>query len=327
VIRQRWPVLSYVGRRMAAGVATLLIASLLIFCAIQIIPGDVTQMVLGRNASPARIAQIQASLHLQSSVPERYLHYIGGIAVGDLGVSTAGLVQGVHIPVANIVFPALRNSLVLAVICIMIFIPLTATLGLLSGYWGGRSVDHLISTVTLSIGALPEFIIGTGVIAFFFTQLHLFPPVSEMPSGDTPLRHLNLLVLPVMTLVLPSLAFGSRLLRASVIDVMAQDYITAAQINGVSKRRIITRHLLPNALIPTVQVIAQQAQYLIGGVVIVESVFDYPGIGNELVRAIAVRDVQVIMVTTTLLAIIYLGINIVADVICALLDPKQKAIS
>ena len=323
--RRRWPVLSYVGRRIAAGVGTLLIASLLIFCAIQIIPGDVTQMVLGRNASPTRIAQVQASLHLQASVPQRYLNYLAGIVVGDLGESTAGLVQGVHIPVANIVFPAFRNSLVLAVICIAIFIPLTAALGVASGYWAGRSVDHLISTVTLSIAALPEFIIGTGAIAFFFTQLQLFSPVSEMPSGDTPLRHLNLVVLPVMTLVLPSLAFGSRLLRASVIDVMAQDYITAAQINGVPKRRVITRYLLPNALIPFVQVIAQQAQYLIGGVVVVESVFDYPGIGNQLVRAIAVRDVQVIMVTTTLLAIVYMGINIVADVTCALLDPKRTA--
>ena len=327
MIKRRWPVLSYVGRRLAAGVVTLLVASLLIFAAIQVIPGDVAQIVLGRTASPARLAEVQSSLHLQASLPVRYWDYVRGIVVGDLGESTAGLVQGVHTPVARIVLPAFRNSIILAVTCIAMFIPLTAVLGLVSGYWAGRGVDHLISTATLSVGALPEFIIGTGAIALFFTELHLLSPVSEMPSGDTPLRHLDLLVLPAMTLVLSSLAFGSRLLRASVIDVMGQDYIATAQINGVPRRRVVTRYLLPNALIPTVQVIAQQAQYLIGGVVVVESVFDYPGIGNQLVRAIAVRDVQVIMVTTTLLAIVYIGINIVADVVCALLDPKRRAMA
>ena len=218
-IGRRWPITRFVLRRLAAGAATLFVVSVLIFGAIQIIPGDVIQIVLGRSANPASVARVEKSLNLQDSIPVRYLTFVEKIATGDLGESTAGLVQGVHTPVAGFVLPALRNSMILAFICIALFIPATAVLGLVSGYWAGRGIDHSISTITLAIAALPEFIIGTGAIVLFFTQLDLFSPVSQIPNGDNPLNHLSLLVLPVITLLLSSLAFGSRLLRASVIDV------------------------------------------------------------------------------------------------------------
>jgi len=322
--RHRWPLAAYAGRRIVAGVITLFIATILIFLVIQILPGDVAQIVLGRNSNPQRVAEINAQLHLNASLPSRYWQYLTGLLAGNLGNSTAGLVQGVQTSVSGIVGPALAHSLELALIVMVLFVPLTLVLGVVSGSRVGGGIDHSISTTTLAISALPEFLVGTVLIFLFFTELGWFAPVSEIPQGESPFAHPNLLVLPVLTLLLVSAAFGARLLRASVAEVLTQDYITSARLNGYSQRRIISRYLLPNALVPTIQILAQQIQYLIGGIVIVEAVFNYPGIGNQLVRAISVRDVQEIMVITTILAALYISINIIADVLCVAIDPKVR---
>lgn len=320
----RFPVLAYALRRVLAGIATLFIASILIFGSIQILPGNVAQVVLGRSATPERVLLLEGQLHLNDSLVSRYFHYLGGFLSGNFGNSTAALVQGTHVSVSSVVGPALLNSLVLAVIVLALFIPLSLLLGFVSGRKAGSLTDQALSSTTLAIGALPEFLIAIVLIYFFFTQLNLFAPVSGIQPGQSALDAPSSMVLPGLTLLLVSLAFGSRLLRASVVEVLSKEYIAVARMNGVSTRRIYSRYLFPNALVPSVQILAQQTQYLLGGIVIVESVFNYPGIGQQLVRAIAVRDVQEIMIIATILSVAYIAINILADIVCVLLDPRVR---
>jgi peptide/nickel transport system permease protein len=320
----RFPVLGYAAKRVLAGLVTLVIATFLIFASIQVLPGNVAEVVLGRNATPERVAQLEGQLHLDDSLWSRYVDYLHGFVTGDFGYSTAALVQGSQVKVSDVVGTALANSLVLAGLVLIFFIPLSLVLGFVSGRRAGSALDHVVSTSTLAVGALPEFLIGTLLIYVFFTQLGWFPPISSLAPGTSALENLNSLVLPVLTLLLVSIAFGSRLLRASVVDVLAKDYVAVARMNGISEGRVNLRYLLPNALVPSVQILAQQIQYLLGGIVVVESVFNYPGIGAELVRAISVRDVQEIMIIATILSVAYIFINIVADIVCVLLDPRVR---
>ena len=320
----RFPVLVYAFKRVLAGLVTLLIATFLIFASIQILPGNVAEVVLGRNATPDRLAQLETQLHLNESIWSRYLDYLHGFLTGDFGYSTAALVQGSQVKVADVVGEGLTNSLILAGFVLVIFVPLSLALGFISGRKAGSSVDHVLSTSTLAVGALPEFLIGTLLIYFLFTKLGWFSPISSLPPGTSALQNLTSMALPVLTLLLVSLAFGTRLLRASIVEVLSKDYVAVARMNGVSERRINTHYLLPNALVPSVQILAQQTQYLLGGIVVVETVFNYPGIGAELVRAISVRDVQEIMIIATILSVAYIAINIVADIVCVLLDPRVR---
>ena len=240
------------------------------------------------------------------------------------GYSTAGLVQGEKVSVGSIIGPAFAHSAVLALITMLLYIPMVLIIGLVAGMRAGSKRDTAISVTSLAVSSLPEFLVGTLLIVIFFYNLGLLPPVSTIAPGSTPFSNVKILVLPVLTLLLVSLAFGSRVLRACVADIVSQDYVVLARIHGYKKRRIVVRYVLPNALPPTVQLMAQQLQYLIGGLVIVESVFDYPGIGTALVNAISVHDVQVVMVISLILAAFYVFVNVVADVVAILLDPRVR---
>jgi peptide/nickel transport system permease protein len=321
---RRFPLLNYAIRRVLAGVITLIVATFLIFACIQLLPGNVAQVVLGRNATPARLAQVDAQLHLDDNVAVRYFHYLGGFLSGHFGDSTAALVQQTHVSVSSVVGPALANSLILALIVLVLFVPCSLLLGYASGRRPGGKVDHFISTTTLAVGALPEFLVGIVLIYLLFTWLGWFPPISTLNPGQSPLSDLKGLVLPVLTLLLVSMAFGARLLRASIIEVMNKEYIAVARLNGIEHRRIVLRYLLPNAVSPSIQILAQQTQYLLGGIVVVESVFNYPGIGRALVQAVSARDIQEIMIIATILAVAYIAINIIADIACALFDPRVR---
>lgn len=320
----RFPVLGYALRRIAAGLATLLVATFLIFASIQVLPGNVAQVVLGRNATPERLSRLEQQLHLDDGLVSRYWDYLHGFVTGQFGVSTAALVQNSRVTVSSVIRPEIRNSLFLAALVLVIFVPVSLVLGFAAGRRSGSATDHAISTTTLAVGALPEFLIGSLLVYLFFTRLGWFPPISSLPPGSSASDNLESLVLPVLTLLLVSLAFGSRLLRASIVDVLRKEYIAVARLNGYSNARIVVRYLFPNALVPSIQILAQQTQYLLGGIVVVESVFNYPGLGAELVRAISVRDVQEIMIIATILSVAYIAINILADLACVLLDPRTR---
>ena len=323
-LRQRHALGVYIGRRVVIGLVTTFITSVLIYIAIIALPGNVVQAVLGKNATPQQIADIERQLNGGLPLWERYFKFLGNLLTGHLGNSTAALVQGNKVSVSGTVVPALEHSAVLAVITLIVFVPIMITLGVLAGLKPGSPRDSVITTGALSVGALPEFFIGTVLIALFFDQLNLLPPVSIIAQGSSVLSNPKGLVLPVATLLLTSVGFGSRLLRASVAEIVSQDYVTMARINGYNERSIILKYILPNALAPTVQIVAQQLQYLIGGIIVVESVFSFPGIGNDLVRAIQSQDTQQILVIATILAAIYIFINLVADIICVFLDPKVR---
>jgi peptide/nickel transport system permease protein len=317
-------VLAFLARRIATGLIALVVASILVFGAVQVLPGDVAQVVLGRTATPERLAIVRADLHLNDAVPVRYLQWLEGMVTGSFGDSSAALAQGEVLPVWHAIRTPLRNSLILAGITIVIFIPLCLVLGTAAALRAGRRTDHAISLAALALSSLPEFLVGTLLIVIFFSQLNVLPPVSTLGPGQSPLSNPKALVLPVLTLLGVSTAFGTRLLRASIVEVLREDYVGMARLNGFRERRVIWRYALRNALAPSVQVLAQMVQYLIGGIIITESVFNYPGIGSALVQGVLVRDVQVVSVVAMLLAAIYIVVNILADLAVVFLVPRLR---
>jgi peptide/nickel transport system permease protein len=314
----------FVVRRVSAGLLTLLVASFLIFAAVQILPGDVASVVLGKTATPEKVEAIRQDLNLDESLPERYWLFISNVGTGHFGNSSAALVQGRELSVWSVIRTPLRNSLILALITILLFVPLCLLLGTISALRAGRAADHAISVPSLVASAMPEFLVGTLLIVIFFTQLDLFPPVAEVGTGETPFTHPDALVLPVLTLLSVSLALGIRLIRASMFDVLRADYVRMARLNGQPERRVVVRYALRNALGPGIQAIAQTMQYLLGGIIITESVFNYPGIGNKLVQAVSLRDFQEVGVIAMILAATYIVINIVADLLVMLAVPKLR---
>ena len=322
---RRHPVAAFLARRLAAGLVTLLAASFFIFFATNVLPGNVAEAVLGKTATPAAVAQLDHKLHLNRPFLARYGSWLGDALTGNLGQSAVQLAQGAtSAPVVSEIGTPARNSLILAGLTILLMIPLTILLGVIASLRVGRWTDHAISMTSLVVGSLPEFVFGTLLILVFFNEFKLLPPVALLAPGQSPLSHATILVLPVLTLLGVTLAAGIRQIRAGMVEVMQHDYVTLAQINGLSPRRILWRYGLRNALGPSVQITAQNIQYLIGGIIIVESVFDYPGLGTFLWNAVTTRDVTQVEGVALLLAAVYILINIFADLIVVFLVPKLR---
>lgn len=324
-IGRRHPILKFVIGRVVAGVATLFVVSVLIFAATNVLPGNVAEAVLGRNATPALIHQLDARLNLDRPLVSRYVLWLGGMLRGDFGQSGVAIAENnPNSSIASSIGSPLRNSLILAVITAVLLVPLTLLFGALAGIRAGRKLDHAISTPALVAAGLPEFVTATLLIVIFFTELHLLPPVSTLNPGQSPLSRPSLLVLPVLTLLAVALGAGIRQVRAGMIEVLEQDYFRVAELNGLRGKRLLYAYALRNAVAPAVQSIAQNIQYLVGGIIIVESVFSYPGIGTYLVFAVNARDVTQVQAAAMILATLYIAINIVADLIVVLLVPKLR---
>lgn len=319
------PVVAFVGRRLVGAVAALFVASVLIFASTAILPGDAASVVLGRGATPEAVKQLDRQLDLDRPLLEQYTSWLGGFVHGDLGDSSVGLAQGAeHAPIWALIADPVKNSLILALVTALFMIPLSLGLGALSAVFAGRPIDHLISIGSLAAIALPEFVIGSLLIAVFFVWLDVLPPVAIIPPGDDPLSHPTKLVLPVATLLLASLAASIRMLRAGMIEVLQTDYVQTARLNGVAERWVLWRYAMRNALAPSIQVLAQNLQWLIGGIIITESVFAYPGIGTTLVTAVGNRDLTLVQSVAMLIAIVYVLLNLVADLLVVLLVPKLR---
>lgn len=304
---------------------TLVLASALIFVATNALPGDVAQIVLGKYATPARVTALRQELNLDHPLVVRYADWLGGAGHGDLGQSAVELANGApSAPVAHIIKTPLRNSAILALCATVLLIPLSLFVGTAAAVRAGRASDYAVSYTALVIGSLPEFVVGTFLIAVFFSTLDLLPPVALVPPGASPLDNTEALVLPVLTLLLVSLAFSARQVRSGVIEVLRQDFVTMARLSGLAERRVLWRYVLRNALAPSVQIFAQSLQYLFGGIIIVEAVFTYPGIGQLLVESVSERDVTLVQGITLVLAAAYIAINIVADLIVVFLVPKLR---
>ena len=288
------------------------------------LPGDAASAVLGRTASPEQLAEMQELMGLDRPAHERYLDWLGGVLTGDLGNSAAGYAAGGEAPIWDGIAPKIGNSLVLAGITALLMVPVALVLGVLAAVRAGRPVDHAISVGSLAIISLPEFIIGSLLILLFFSWLDVLPPVSLVPPGESPLARPEALVLPVLTLLGASLAASIRMVRAGMLEALNAECVTMARLNGLRERVVVARYALRNALAPSVQVFAQNIQYLVGGIVVTEYLFSYPGLGKELVDAVAIRDVREVQSVALLVAAVYVLLNIVADLLVVLLVPKLR---
>jgi peptide/nickel transport system permease protein len=322
--RRRRPLLRFVVRRLVAAAATLFVVSILIFAGTEVLPGDAASAVLGRTASPEQLAEMQELMGLDRPAHERYLDWLGGLLTGDLGNSAAGYAAGGESPIWDEIAPKIGNSFTLAAVTTLLMIPLALVLGVLAAVRAGRPLDHVISVSSLAIISLPEFIIGSLLILLFFSWLDVLPPVSLIAPGTSPLSEPDALVLPVLTLLGASLAASIRMVRAGMVETLSSEYVTMARLNGLRERAVITRYALRNALAPSVQVFAQNIQYLVGGIVVTEYLFNYPGLGKELVDAVAIRDVREVQSVALLIAAFYVLVNIVADVLVVLLVPRLR---
>ena len=323
--RETSPVLRFLVRRIAGAFLALLAASIVIFAGTVLLPGDAASVVLGRNATPQNVATLNHQMGLDKPAYQEYSDWLTGFVHGDLGDSAVGLAQGEKsAPIWPLISDAVKNSLILAAIAALFMIPLSLVLGAIAAIYAGKPVDHVISIGSLAAIALPEFVIGSLLVGVFFVGLNWLPPVAIVPPGDDPLSHPTKLVLPVATLLFASLAAGIRMVRAGMIEVLQTEYVQTARLNGLAEKRVLTRYAMRNALAPSVQVLAQNLQWLIGGIIITESVFAYPGIGSSLVTAVGNRDVTVVQSVAMLIAIVYVLVNLVADLIVLLLVPKLR---
>jgi peptide/nickel transport system permease protein len=313
------PLLAYVIRRILTGVGLALVVSFIVFGATQILPGNAAASILGDKATPEAVALVEEELGLDRPILVQYRDWITDFVRGDLGASF-----GAQVPVEDIIGKRAENTITLGLISLALIIPISILMGVLSGLRPGRAFDHTVSFYSLVNIALPEFVVGTFLIALLGVRLGWFPPVSLIPPEDSALSHPDLLVLPVLTLVIGAIAYNNRLVRAGVIDAMRSDYVRTGRLNGLSERRVVWRHALPNALAPGVQIFASTVQWLLGGAIAVEVVFGFPGLGQGLVDAVNVRDIPVVQAIAMYIALLYIGINIVADLITVLLIPKLR---
>jgi peptide/nickel transport system permease protein len=309
-----------VVRRLALGVLTLWLISLVVFAAVVALPGDAATAILGRTASPDRVAALREQLHLNESVVSQYLHWVGGVLTGSFGESAA-----TQQPVSQLLSDRVGNSLFLVLISALVAIPLSIGIGVWTAMRRDRAVDHVTSTTTLVLAALPEFVIGIFLVLLFATSVfHWFPAVSLLAPGEHAWADPNVVVLPAATLVLAVTPYISRIMRGSMIEVLESEYVTMARLKGLSERRVIWAHAVPNAIVPAIQVTALQLAWMAGGVVMVEFVFSYPGIGAALVDSVDKRDIPVVQTVTMLAAGVYVLLNLLADLATILVTPKLR---
>ncbi|MER5177238.1 ABC transporter permease [Streptomyces sp. NPDC002896] len=310
---------SFVARRVAAALGTLLLSSVLVFLAVQALPGDVATQVLGKDATPDAVAALREKLKLDQPAWERYADWIQGALHGDFGTS---LVSGKA--VGGEVAMYLGNSAVIALVTILFAVTGSLLLGILAGLYRDRWPDHLISTVSLVGMSVPEFVVATVLVLCFSVALPVFPAVVLYGPEASVGQLLPAVWLPAAALAVVMAAYIVRMSRTSVIDVMASEYVTTARLKGLSTWRVVTRHALPSALLPTLHVIALNVAWLAGGVAVVENVFNYPGIGKLMLSSVQNRDLPVIQAIALISAVVYVVCNLAADLGAMALNPKLR---
>ncbi|MFJ7243063.1 ABC transporter permease [Kitasatospora sp. NPDC098652] len=308
--------------RLAAAAGTLLAASVLVFAATALAPGDAAAARLGGRAGPEQIAELRHGLGLDQPPWTRYGHWLWHALQGDLGTSYAN-----GRPVAELIAGRAGNSLLLGAVAAALLVPLALGLGLWAGMRAGRAADRVVSGVTLTLVSLPEFVIGTLLVLLLAVGLGWLPAVSLPPAGQGVLSRPQILVLPVLTLLSVSLAQNVRLVRAGVIAAGDSDAARTARLGGVPEHRVVLRWILPAAVVPAVPVLARYLAYLLGGTLVAETLFGYPGLAAALVNATAARDAPVVQGVTLLVAGVTVTLNLFADLLAAALNPAARSTS
>jgi len=310
----------FILRRLLLGIVVLILVSILVFLATQALPGDPARAILGRSATPASLAALRRQLHLDQPVFTQYWTWITGLLHGNLGTSLAA-----QEPVSTLLAPKLVNSAVLVALAAVLSIPLSIAIGAWAAFRREKAFDQASSNLLLAAAALPEFVVGLVlVILFATTVLHVLPAVSTVPPGSRPWNDWLALVLPTLTLVIAVAPYVARIMRASMIEVLESDYVEMARLKGLPERTVLIRHALPNALGPVFQVIALNLAYLAGGIILVEVVFNYTGIGSATAEAVVNHDLPVIQALAILLAAVYVVLNLLADLATILVTPKLR---
>jgi peptide/nickel transport system permease protein len=319
------PVLRTALQRLGLGAITLLVVSIVIFSAVTMLPGNFATAILGQSATPETVAAFKRSVGLDKPPVVRYFSWIGGVLEGDFGssFSSAGALAGGHErTVVSLVVPRLRNTLFLAGLTAAIAVPLSLILGMLAALYRNSIFDRLVNLVTLTSISVPEFFVAYILMLFLAIRFPLFYSLANV-NADTPfLERAARCALPVMTLILVIVAHMMRMTRAAIINILASPYIETARLKGVSPGRIIYRHALPNALAPIATVVAINLAYLIVGVVVVEVVFVYPGIGQLMVDSVSARDIPVVQACALIFAVTYIGFNLLADIVSIVTNPR-----
>jgi peptide/nickel transport system permease protein len=305
-----------VAQRAALGLLSLVIVSAVIFTAVSFLPGDFATAVLGRSATPDAVAAFQLQLGLDKPWPVRYLDWLGGALVGDFGTSFSSR------PVGNVIGPRFINTLKLAATTAAIAVPIAIFLGIICARYRNKPIDRFLSAATLASISLPEFFIAYVLMLILAAKLHIFPSLSSIRAGMDIWEQLYRMALPIMTLLFVTLAHMMRNTRAALIGVMSRPYIEMARLKGEPEMRVILRHALPNAIGPIASVVAINLAYLIAGVVVVEVVFVYPGIGQTMVDAVRNRDVPVVQACALVFSATYILLNLLADILSIVSNPR-----
>ena len=310
----------FVVRRLLLGVVTLFITSLIIFAATQVLPGDAARSILGRSATPESLAELRRQLGLDEPVLTQYWEWISGVLTGDLGTSLAN-----GLPVSEVIGERIVYSLFLMVIAAVISVPLGIALGAASARRRDSAFDQTTSVATLGLAALPEFVVGiTLVVLFATTVFEWLPGVAVTEPGVGPWNYPKELILPVITLVIAVVPYTARIMRASTVEILESDFVEMARLKGLPERRVLWRHAVPNALAPTFQVTALNLAYLAGGIVVIEAVFNYQGVGLLLVDSVRARDMPVVQAVALLIAALYVILNLLADLATILVSPRLR---
>ncbi len=311
--------LKLIAQRIALGVLLLLAVSVLIFMGTEILPGDVAQSILGQSATPEALANLRRDLGLNEPAVKRYFSWLWGLLHGDLGTA---LTNGADI--ASSIGSRLFNTMFLASVAALVSVPLALVLGMLAVRYRNRWPDKLISGSTLAFISLPEFFIGYLLIYFVAVKLGWFPSVATVYDSMSFTERLSAVALPATTLTLVVLAHMMRMTRAAILNVMQSAYIETAELKGLSALKIIFRHAFPNAIAPIVNVVMLNLAYLIVGVVVVEVIFVYPGMGQYLVDHVSKRDVPVVQACGLVFAAFYIFLNMAADIISIISNPRLR---
>ena len=320
------PVLKTVLERLGLGLATLFVVSIIIFSAIELLPGDFGQAVLGQSATEETIAAFRRELGLDQPAYQRYLHWVGNAVQGDFGTSFSGRNSGssgaAKRSVVDLIAPRFWNTLFLASVTATIAVPISLLLGITTALYRNSTYDRTVNTATLTTISFPEFFVAYILILLFGSLWPIFPSLANV-NESTPLgERLFRTVLPALTLTLVIVAHMMRMTRAAIINLLASPYIQMARLSGASRSEVILKHALPNAWAPIATVIAFNLAYLVVGVVVVEVVFVYPGIGQLMVDAVTARDIPVVQGCALIFAMTYILLNLIADIIGIITNPR-----
>jgi peptide/nickel transport system permease protein len=296
-----------------------LVVTLAIFMISEILPGDVATMMMGKSATPQVLAKLREDLGLNRPAHVRYLEWIGGAVRGDFGDSLYN-----KEPISPLVGRRLTHSAILAVFAFLVGVPAAVMAGILAGVRPDTKVDRGMSLTSLVALSVPEFVTGILLILIFSSTFHILPSSSFLLPGTTPLSRPQILIMPTITITAVLFAYIMRMTRANVIEVMQTDYVRTAILKGLSMRQVILRYVLPNAMLPTITVITINFGYMLGGLIIVENVFAYPGIGQLVLWSIQTRDLPLLEAVVLILATTYAISNLVADLSYAALDPRVR---